>query len=797
LYKAVPILATILILAVPVAAWWLVQLPLPPLDALVYAPELADAAVVRFDGRAVPYIEANSDRDLYLVQGYVTARDRMVQMDLMRRAALGRLSEVFGPSALAADKLMLTIGCGRLAEAEATTLSPEAREMLESYCRGVNLYLDTVAEKLPLEFRLLGYTPTRWQVRDSLAIMKYLAYEQDESWKLDELRQRIFDKVGPQLFARLFFEDWSLTPAVAGRAMPPALATALKRFARTAGSSGRLYGRTGSLGSNAWAIDAQHSASGGSLLACDKHDTFTSPDLWYCVSLKSPSQHVAGATIAGVPGVIVGRNENMAWGSAALRADVQDLFIEEFSSRFPGRYRTTSGWQEARELTEIIPVRFAKDLLYKTYTTQHGPVLLRNNYTGVALAWTGSRPGKSALEAYYKLNRAAGWLDFVNALAEYPGPPQSFVYSGRDGSVGFHAAGAIPIRSGKGQGTLLVRGWDSSGQWTGEIPFSELPAAYAPARGFLVAANQKVAGAGYRYLIGHQWGSPYRAFRATEGIQGLITSGRRPGLPDMNDLQADQKAYLSELVKQEIRQSIVRTEVIDRIQLTAMDLMDHWDGNLKPESAAAAIYESFLRQLARRLLDNKLGPELAIEYMNHWPCWVLTVQNYLREKPADWLPPEERTHPTFMLTTFSGALKQLRLAVRRDDPAGWSWAAVHQAVFRHLISRQLSWLAPLLDTGPVAIGGDQDTLDACDAGFAGEPGGFPSSLGPVMRMLVDLADNDKFYQSTCLGQSGHLFSPYRTDQLKTWRRVDPLPIAWSLAQLDRQAQHKLVLTNHK
>lgn len=788
---------TLVLLAVPVTAWWFVQLPLPPLDALVYAPELADTVLVRFDGRAVPYIEAGNDRDLYLAQGYVTARDRMVQMDLMRRAALGRLSEVFGPSALPADKLMATIGFSRLAEAEAATLSPETREMLESYCRGVNLYLDTVAEKLPLEFRLLGYTPARWQVGDSLAIMKYLAYEQDESWKLDELRQRIFDKVGPQLFARLFMEDWSLTPAVAGSTMPPALATLLKRFVHTLGNRGRLSSQGGSMGSNAWAIDSQHSGSGGSLLACDKHDMFTSPDLWYCVSLKSPAVHVAGATIAGVPGVIVGRNENIAWGSAALRADVQDLFIEEFNSRFPRRYRTASGWQEAQELTEIIPVRFAKDLVYRTYTTQHGPVLLRNNNTGVSLAWTGSRPGKSSLEAYYKLNRAVGWVDFVNALAEYPGPPQNFVYAGRDGSVGFHAAGAIPIRSGKGQGTLLVAGWDSSGQWTGEIPFSQLPAAYAPARGFVVAANQKVAGAGYRYLIGHQWASPYRAFRATEAISGLIASGRRPGLLDMNDLQADQKAYLSETVKQEIRQSIVRTEIIDRIQLKAMDLMDRWDGNLLPESAAAAIYESFLRQLARRLLDNKLGAQLAVEYMNHWPCWVVTVQNYLREKPADWLPPEERTHSTFMLTTFSRALKQLRLTLRSDDPAGWSWAAVHQAVFGHLVSRQLSWLAPLLDTGPVAVGGDKDTLLACQAGFAGDPGRFPASGGPVMRMLVDMADADKFYQSTCLGQSGHLFSPYRTDQLKTWRRVDPLPVAWSAAQLDRQVQHKLVLTNRK
>lgn len=791
--KALFIVLTILVLALPVGAWWIFVLPLPALEGRIYNAELQEPVLVRFDGRAVPYIQAGSDDDLYLALGYLTARDRMFQMDMLRRTALGTLSQVFGPATLASDRLARTLGFRLSAAREESHLAPEVKRCLAAYCRGVDYYLRSHDNRLPLEFRLLGLKPERWQIIDSLAIMKYLAYTQDQSWQLDELRQRILDKVGEPVFRRLFAEDWPLTPPFALLKSAPCHGQLLANLAHLGASSFSLAGQAASLGSSAWAVEARLSKSGGSLLACDKHDHFLSPDLWYLVSLQSPALHVAGATIPGVPAVLVGRNDKIAWGTASLKADVQDLFLEEFSSRFPNQYRTAAGWQQAEEVREAIPLRWAKDLVLSVVTTAHGPVLTKTGNTAVALAWTGLQGERSALACYFKLNRAEGWPQFLSALAEYPGPAQNFVYADSSGKVGFHAAGDIPVRRSNGQGTTIVRSGQTSGQWTATIGFDELPSAFSPGRGFVVAANQKVALSASRHLIGHQWAGPYRAFRVATVLGNL--KGRGAGLPDMNDLQADQKAALAELVRQEIHQAVVTTELIDRLQLTALALIERWDGALHSDSAASAIYQAFIHTLAKRLLEPKLGIELTREYMRGWALWPLLLENYLREKPADWLPPRERNNTTFVLTTFSQALKDLRLSFGNEDAQSWSWGRQHRAIFRHLITRGIPWLGPLFDSGPVALGGDQDTVNACNAISTPEPGRFAAESGPCVRMLVDLSDRDKFYQSLSLGQSGQLLSPFQQDQLKHWLHADPMPIAWSQAQLDKQAQHRLVLTN--
>ena len=804
--KAASIVILLLLLTVPVGIWWCVQRPVPPLDAVIHAPAIAEPVLVRFDGRAIGYIEARQDADLYMAQGYVTARDRMFQMDMLRRVAEGKLSQVFGPALLAQDKLVRTVGYARAAQRELASLPEPARAALQAYCRGVNFYLRSAGDRLPLEFGLIGYSPAPWQPLDTLAVMKYLEYLESESWKLDELRQRVQDRAGDQVLNRLFADGWS-SPPVVGASPGPLPATGCRKRWRLPDLSPHLIAALDSLGairlsaaanpcrgSNACVLDGRRSTSGGCLLAGDKHDAFWQPDIWYLVSLKSPAVHVAGATIPGVPGVLVGRNDNIAWTSASLRADVQDLFIEEFSEHFPKQYRTVSGWEDATEVTEAIPVRFAKDLLHKVLITRHGPVLVRSERTGVALSWTGNQSERSSLASYLRLNRAASWADFTSALAEHPGPPLAFIYADRFGNIGLQAAGDVPVRAGDGQGTTVSRGWQATGQWSAKLGFADLPSALAPAPGFIVACNQNLVGPGFRHLLGHQWACPFRAARATALLSAASAGGRHFGLPDMNDLQADQTAYLSDLVKREIRESIVRTELIDRIQLTAMDVLNHWPGDLSVNSPAASIYESFLRTLTRRLVESKIGPDLTRDYLSQWPMWPLFAEGCLRAKSADWLPPEERTYPTFILTTFSQALKNLRLSTKSDDARGWDWGSVHRATFKHVITRGLPWLSPLFDIAAVPVGGDKDTLNACDTALIDQGGKFPSEAGPCLRMLVDMADNEKLYLSTCLGQSGHLFSPFRKDQLKPWLSADPMPVAWSDTQLNRQSQHRLVLT---
>jgi penicillin amidase len=754
--------------------------------------------MVKFDGRAIPYIEAANEPDLYLSQGFLTARDRIFQMDILRRTAEGKLSEIFGGSCLPGDRLARTIGCGRLAASEVNLLSPEARKMLEDYSLGVNLYLKANFDRLPLEFAMLGYKPAPWKPADSLAVMKYLCYLQDESWRLDDMRQRILDHTSPELAGQLFPEDWS----------PSSHADVHSTNNRACGSS-RISNELQALGQNAygwlkprptlgstvWAIAGKNTDSGGAILACDKDELFSAPDLFYLLSLEAPGLHVAGATIPGVPGIMYGRNDYISWGGANLKADVQDLVIEEFSAQFPTKYKTSSGWQNAGEATEEIPVRFAPNVVQKVLITSHGPVLIKNDTRAVALAWTGNAVGKPSIEALRLLNRAKDWSDFQAALKIYPGPAQMFVYADHSGNIACQAAGDIPIRSGKADGTTLVTGWDANGQWRSKMAFDDLPSSFNPACGYVIAANQKVAKPGSTGLIGHQWCAPYRSLRLESCVTDIVSHGRKIGLPDCNELQSDAQAYLSPLVKREVSQALSGAQEIDSYQLSALDLLEHWDGNLKPDSAAGAIYESFIHTMAQRLLAPKLGHDLALEYLEHWPAWPLFVERFLKEKPAKWLPPEERSYSTFILTTFSQAVSALRLSLRSDDPKQWTWQAVHRASFRSALEANLPVLSGLAGLSSVGLGGDADTINAaCTEGDCAA-GKFTCHTGSTMRLLVDNSDRGKFYQSLSLGQSGQLLSPQARDQLLAWLRVDPLPLAFSADQIDKQTQHKLILTN--
>lgn len=803
----------IVVLAAPAGLWWLAQRALPKMEGVASVSQLQDRVAVKFDSRAVPYIEAASERDAYVAQGFITARDRMFQMDLLRRAAQGKLSEVFGPGCLPADKMARTMGFNRLAADEYSKLPPTMRAVLDAYARGVNDYLLTNSKSLPLEFYCLGYTPKSWDAADSLAILKYLSYSLDESWQLDDLRQRIFDKVGAPLFNELFAEGWSGEPlafspesvlqhkqAWACQPSPSGVHSAQARHllseATQLAQSGYFLGSPQpGWGSNAWSLSGKHSDTGGCLLVCDKHSALVAPDLWYLCSLTAPELRVAGATIAGVPGVIMGRNNDIAWGAASLKADVQDLFLEQFSPQFPNQYRLPSGWKDAQEITEEIPVRFAKNLLHKVVLTQHGPILLRNGSTAVAVSWAGSVAQSSAFASIYKLNHAGSWEDFVSALQAYPGPPQDFIYADRLGNQGYHAAGYVPVRALGGQGTRMISGWLPQGQWQGQVPFSALPQAYNPPSNFVVAANQKLVGPKYPYLLGHQWGAPYRAYRISSVLSGLIKAKHKSGLADMSELELDAYSQLKPVVTDEIRQAVKGVQSVDGIQLAAVDLLEQWDGQLSGSSSAAAIYESFVHTLAHRLLEPKLGVALSNEYLRLWPRWPLLVERYLQQKSPAWLPPEERTYPVFLLTTFSQSLKNLRLAFRSEVKSDWSWQGIHKATFKHMLERGLPWLGFALNIGPIGLSGDQNTLNSNYADPATNAAKFICDSGPTLRTLIDMSDASKFYQSTCLGQSGQFFSPFRKDQLNSWLRVDPKPIAFSPAQIDQQMQHKLVLIN--
>jgi penicillin G amidase len=896
------------ILVVPGLTWWIAQRPVPVLEGIAEVTGMLKPVLVRYDSRAIPYIKADLDEDLYAAQGYLVARERMFQMDMLRRAARGRISQVYGLPALPADRLMRTIGFERLAAEELKNLTPQARSALEAYVRGVNAYLTENADKLPVEFTILSFRPEAWTDIDSLAIMKYVAYQLDESWKLDELRFRVTNKVGDNLAARLFDDDlsvsaWSpelrLAPAPLGETALPAAPAAggspagahavkktgwrpaastlpksapaparglapepairpaprldpvrsddadgqpgaflpvrqppecrkpaaaqravcltamsqnslrlserlMSKFAQLSRQSEFLARPARTWGSTAFVLSPSFSKSGGAMLAADKHSALTNPCEFFICSLHSNNIHVAGAALPGVPGIMFGRNQLISWSGASMHADVQDLFVEHFASEAENKYKTPGKVETAQEFHEAIPVRFGKDVDHKITITKHGPVLLRDQESGIAISWTGFETRKPWLNSLCALNRASDWASFCQALSVYSGPPQLFVYADKRGNVGCHGAGILPVRSGDAQGTTMSEGWLSRGEWISSIAFGDLPQSFMPALttgrpsgDFCVAAGQKLQSAPAHpgrpaQLWGHQWDAPYRANRLALSLP-RGKNAQKLDLFDFNAYQGDELNMMAGLVVSELKKAMEMNKSIDVTQTKAMELMQRWDCSIKHDSAAASCYESFVGALARRLVEARLGRELANEYFQNWPLWSTFVEDYLRRKPKDLLPTEERTHETFLLDTFNKSNTRLKLLFKNDRVETWLWEKAHIANFKSVGLRGVAWLRYLLDINGIGVGGDSNCLNACDVDRVSVSGEFRCLNGPSIRLLIDMSDDDAFYGNLSLGQSGHYFSPYRQDELKSWLRADPLPIAFSETQAEKQSRHKFYL----
>jgi penicillin G amidase len=805
--RIITLLLLLVAFALPVALWWIAQRALPVLDGVVNITDLYRQVTVTFDDRAVPYIQASSDIDAYFAQGYVTAAQRLFQMDMLRRTAKGELAEVFGSGCLKHDKLMRTVGLNRLANDNLKKLPREVKEGLQAYTRGVNAFISDRKGRLSLPYTILAFTPKPWNETDSLAILKYTQYQADESWPLDDLRQRTLDKIpklAPQMFGAVAAsattnDATSELPAAShfsSWAGADAWNTLSEKIAQTF-IGGNVQNPLPIWGSNAWVIAPSMSESKGALLACDKHSLFSSPDIWFLCALNGTKLHIAGATIPGVPGVLYGRNDDVAWSATAFKADGQDLVLEQFSPQFPDRYKTPTGWSTVTELSEDIQVRFNKALVHKVLITKDGPILSKNEDTAVALAWASAQEKPTVLETYWKLNRASSAQNIVTILESYSGAPQSFVYADRKGVTGLHVAGNIPLHGGQtGQGlpnlgsygTTATPGWTVERLWPARLDFSQMPASTAVA-GFAVADPPFTLSTA----------NNFRFNRINSLLASVKSKGEKVGLPDMAYLQADQYGSLSNLVKKEIQNATTHEEIIDKFQLEAASQLDKWDGSLKPESAAASIYESFLHTLARRLLEPKLGIAMTLEYLERWPRWTVFVEQILTVKPKDWLPPEERTYETFIITTFAEAVKNLRLASKSDDPGKWAWQNLHRGAFRDEMLDNVpildSVLGPLYRVNPVGLGGDADCVNACNVVDQPDPWLFPANSGPTARLLIDLSDPDKFYANITLGQSEHLLSPYRIDQLHGWLKAEPLAVAFSSSQAEKQMQHKLILAN--
>ncbi|WP_102128103.1 penicillin acylase family protein [Deinococcus planocerae] len=752
----------LVLLAALALVLWLRATSNPRVRGTVTLPELSGPVTVTRDRWGVPHIRAGaSDEDAVFALGFIHWQDRAWQMDFQRRVAQGRLAEVLGAAALPQDRFLRTWGFQRDAQSIPPALSERSRRLVRSYTAGVNAAMRQ--GKLAPEFRVLGYTPEAWTDVDSVSWSKLMAYDLGGNYDDEVLGTHVVKRLGARGLNEVLPPYPQAAPTVLSRdelgltgravrtqeqtaALPDATVRALQAHLDAARSLGleRIPGK----GSNNWVIGGQRTASGKPILADDPHLALTSPMLWYLADIRGPTLRAIGATIPGLPGIVIGRNDRIAWGVTNVNPDVQDLYVEPENARLTER-------------VEVIRVKGQPDVRLTVRQSAHGPIVsdVGAGEVGprVALKWTALQPGDTTFDAFLGLNYAQNWEDFVAALERYVAPSQNFVYADVDGNTGYYAPGRIPIRQGW-DGSLPVPG-DGTREWAGFIPFGRLPHTYNPADGLVVTANNKVVPEGYPYNLGNvrNWAEPHRAERIT-----ALLSAKPTGLT-LDDVRRVQLDAVS-LVWRDLKPFLLATRPGDDLSRQALARLRGWNGNETTDSVEATIFEAWLAQL-QAMGQDELGGETRVS--------SLAVLGQLR---ADGELCRDEAEGR------QGCASELQASLRRaveglaarlgPDPSGWTYGKVHTVASNHRAFGSVRALAWLFNHATPTPGGT-NTVNVARP----DPETLRQTHGPSYRQIVDLSDPNRSLYVGSLGQGGLPLGEHVSDQQALWARGEYLPMS--------------------
>ena len=802
-FKIVLWILLLVIIAGVLAFFWFynaARSSLAQLDGSIALPGLqAPVSVVR-DAHGVPHLAAANLPDLFFAQGYVTAQDRLWQMDLTRRAVGGEMAEIFpassGPPqpvsrATAAvrprqtwvdyDKQQRLMRLRVVSERVAQELPARDRAFFEAYARGVNAFIDQHQENLPMEFRLLGYKPRPWSVTDSLLIGIGMSQLLNPQYETEYWREKIGARISPELMADLYPPDSrhdhppaseAGTNAGAGSALPNPPANILRK-------AGRLTSRPGDdaceaclPGSNNWVVSGAHTVSGKPLLSNDMHLPHRVPGVWYEVQLHSGDFNIEGFSLPGLPFVSVGHNQRIAWGFTNLNPDVQDLFIENFNAA--GEYQTPTGWQKPEIDHQIIRVKGKPDVVFDVTVTRHGPIitsLFPGETRQIALGWLVYDPHAISVPLF-DLDSAQNWEQFRKALSAFATPSQNVVYADIDGNIGYQPMGFVPIRAA-GDGTVPVSGADGKHDWTGYVPFDKLPSLYNPPSGIIATANAKITPQGYPYQLATQWFPPYR----TERIYKVLESGKKFSPADMLALQTDITSGYDRFFADKFVYAIDHSSKATNRTRQAADVMRGWDGRMLADSAAPAIEVRTRRYLWEMLLDPKLGND-ADNY--EWSEAAVALENIVENQPARWLPPGYSNFNDLLTAAVEKALKDAP-----SDLKSWKYGEVYPVAIIHPVFSGL----PILH-GQMSVAGP-GVHPQSGGGYTVKQVG--RGFGPSERMTVDFSNLDSSTFNLVLGESGQPFSPHYMDHWDAWYNNTTFTLAFSDAAVQSAKAHELRL----
>ena len=735
------------------------------------------------DSFAIPYIIAQSDEDVAFALGFLHAQERLFTMDLIRRAGEGRLSEVLGETAIPFDKMFRTVGIKRNISKNLYRYDPIVMKILQAYSNGINEYLKERKGNYAIEFDVLGYQPEQWNPIHSLIVIKMMAWELNISWWTDLSFAELIQKLGnekvleilpdyPQNAPTIIADNFKYLPAINSN------------FAETDKAFRQMMGWTGThIGSNNWVINANKSVSGKPIIANDPHLAFSAPGKWYAAVIKSKDWNAAGVTLPGVPGVVIGKGDNISWVLTNVMNDDADFYAEKLDST-KAKYLINGQWQNLKIFKDTIRVKDGKNQIIEIKETHRGPIISNihpfkfiynkedQNIPPISMRWSGNEFSDEML-AFYKINKAKNWNEFRDAVKYFGIPGQNFVYADAQGNIGYIMGARIPLRSSNNP-TLVFDGTTSENDWKGFVSSNEIPFILNPPENFIASANNKTLKE-FKYHISNLWEPSSRIDR----IRELLTFKQKHSVNDFKNYQMDQVSPYARAIVPYILKSFEGIKVKDKNLTTSLELLGKWDFDMNKFSQTPAIYSVFLKYLLRNIYHDEMGADLFNRFVFLANVPYRSLLQILEKPESNWFDDihtkKQETREEIIRKSLADALTYLEGKFGKDL-TNWQWGRMHKVTFKHAFSGKFSLLDNYINIGPYELGGDGTTLFNTEYPFTESiekfsmfrHDEFDNVLGPSMRFILDFANPEEFYLVLTTGQSGNVMSDNYNDQSPLW-----------------------------
>ncbi len=779
---------------------------LPEYEGEITSSSIKNSIEIYRDSLAIPYIIAESDEDAAFALGYVHAQERLFQMDMARRAAAGRLSEIFGDKTIAFDKMFLTMGIKNVAYENLRRTSPEVKKILQAYADGVNQYIEDARGNYPVEFDVLGYDPYKWQPVHSLMIVRMIAWELNISWWTDITFSRLVQKLGEDKVKEILPGYPENAPYIIPSQLKNISAVtsdlidtdkAFRKFMKIDGTH---------LGSNNWVINESLSESGKPIIANDPHLGYSMPGKWYAAVIRSKDWNAEGVTLPGVPGIVIGKNKNISWAVTNIMMDDADFYFEKIDSTGT-KYFCDNQWKDLTIYKDTIRVK-GKDIIpIEIKKTHRGPLISQTHLysiwhpeqyygnTSISMCWSGNDPSDE-MNSYIKINKAKNWDEFKSAVSGFSVPGQNFIYGDNLGNIGYVFGGRLPLR-GNNNPTFVFDGTTTANDWKGYLSKNEIPSYFNPKENFIATANNKTV-KDFKYHISNLWEPSSRIERINE----LLKSKSKHSAGDFKLYQNDIVSPYARHITSHILKSFEGIKVNDENLKQSLSLFTNWDFEFGEFSQTPAVYAVFFKHFMENIFHDEMGDDLFNEYICVANVPYRSVLQLLENPSSLWFDDittnEIETKDFIIRKSIDDALTELE-RIFGKNMSSWQWGKLHQFRFKHPFSGYSGLIDEYIDIGPTGIGGDGTTIFNTEYPFFNStdllPGfdhkEFENNLGPSMRYIFDFAKPEEFQLILTTGQSGNVMSDHYKDMAEGWLRGKYVTIRTDDSSI-KNSSHKLL-----